>query len=39
MPKNYIIGLDIGSYFTKGILFEEEFDKYTPLAYEKIKTD
>ena len=39
MPKNYIIGLDIGSYFTKGVLFEEEFDKYTPLAYEKIKTD
>src|SRR6056297_1279906 len=39
MPKNYIIGLDIGSYFTKGVLFEEEFDKFKPLAYEKIKTD
>jgi len=39
MPKNYIIGLDIGSYFTKGVIFEEEFDKFKPLAYEKIKTD
>ncbi|MDN5341649.1 hypothetical protein OF820_00855 [Oceanotoga sp. DSM 15011] len=39
MAKEYLIGLDIGSYYTKGILFEYENDKFKPLNYKKIKSD
>lgn len=39
MAKSYIIALDIGSFFTKGILFEEEDGMFFPLKHEIIYTD
>jgi len=39
MAKNYLIGFDIGSFFTKAILFEYENEKYKPIAYKKAKTE
>ncbi|BBE31930.1 cell division protein FtsA [Tepiditoga spiralis] len=38
MAKNYLIGLDIGSFKTKGILFEEENKHYRVLSYGSKKT-
>jgi len=40
MAKNYLIGIDIGSYYTKSILFEVSPDgSYIPIASDKKITD
>ncbi len=40
MAKNYLIGIDIGSFFLKGVLFEiEEDGSIVPISLSKLPVD